>query len=77
MVRVRPEAVLAATQSFDTIVEVIEGDGEMAMVASGRFQHEARLLEHAYLNENEDLEADQRRLLGDLGIAALTARRST
>jgi len=56
MVRVEPRSVLATTQAADPVVEVVEGDGEVAGVAAGRLEAEPGGAEHADPHEGEDLE---------------------
>lgn len=62
MVRVLPAAVLAGLEGFHTSVEVIDGDGEVAWVAIGGFEAEPGLEVDTNAHQDQDLEANPRRL---------------
>jgi len=53
MVRVSPDSVLAATQPFGALREVIERDREVARVASRWLEPEARGAKHTGLHERQ------------------------
>ena len=66
IIRVDDGAVFAAAEPFDAEVEVVEHDVEMAGVAAGRLEPQARSPECSDGDEREGLEADHRRLLREL-----------
>src|SRR4051812_35838103 len=66
MVRVHPVLVLARREPLNALVQVVERHGEVMWVPARRLESEARSSKHTDLYEGEHLEADERRLLGEL-----------
>lgn len=58
--------MLAGSEGLDSPVEVVEGDGEAPWVAAGGLETESRCSQISGPDEGQELEADQRRLLGEL-----------
>lgn len=66
IVRVRPDAVFAALEAFDAVLEVVEGDGEVAHVTPCRVQAKTGNPEDADPHQRQDTEPDEGCLLGQL-----------
>jgi hypothetical protein len=66
MVRVVDDHVIAVTEALDTVVELVEGDVEVAGVAARRLELETSRLYDASLDQRETVEADERGVLRHL-----------